>query len=372
MRLIECSGTPRQIGQATGEALREEIAEHLELFPPPRSNEFRARLPLFVATLQRRLPAVMEEMRATARAANVDEIDLFALNLPMVPGTLDRVVGDRVDGPSTEGCTNIILAGGPDGPIWAKNNDGCEPHRPVVARWIRPAEGIPQVTFTFAGLVATTDGMNAEGVTVGHSSVGSVFQQSDRWIPIRLWAYEVMSRARSTTEFVRGMAEQPLRGKGYSIVCVDSLGDAVSIEAACPVLMIRDLKAGATGLHCVNCYQHEALWHADRRTQEGKLDAHARWHLLDRVLATGEGPPTAIDVTTGWTGQVQVPNPGPAGTNLAFAEQLLRLHGEIPLCRHGEPLDYHSEYSMLGLPASRRLRFCDIHPCEQSYREITL
>ncbi len=138
MRLIQCSGTPRQIGEATGEALREEIAEHLELFPLQRSAEFRARLPLFLRTLQRHLPAVVEEIRATARGANVDEVDLFALNLPLVPGTLDRVLGEPgdtdfgrgADPPSTDGCTNFVFCGGPDGPIWGKNNDGCDPTGP--------------------------------------------------------------------------------------------------------------------------------------------------------------------------------------------------------------------------------------------------
>ena len=52
-------------------------------------------------------------------------------------------------------------------------------------------------------MVATTDGMNAEGVAVGHSSVGSIFQQSDHHVPIRLWAYECMLKSRSTEEFVR-------------------------------------------------------------------------------------------------------------------------------------------------------------------------
>ncbi len=130
---------------------------------------------------------------------------------------------------------------------------------------MRPTEGIPQVTFTFVGLLATTDGMNAEGVAVGHSSVGSQFQQSDRYVSIRLWAYELLSRARTTSEFVRGMTEIPLRGKGYAATCVDAEGTTVGIDAACPWLQIREPADGASGLHAVNCYQHPALLHADRR-----------------------------------------------------------------------------------------------------------
>ena len=362
MRVIECSGDPTRIGEATGEALREEIAEHIALFPMGRGEEFDARLPTFLATLDRQLPTVLEEMRATARGAGVDEREILRLNLPLYAGELDL-----------EDCTNFVFSGGPDGPIWGKNNDGCEPHRPVVARYVRPDAGIPQVTFTFAGMVATTDGMNAEGVVVGHSSVGSVFQQSDRFTPIRLWAYEIMSRARTTPEFIRGMSEQPLRGKGYAAVGIDTAGTAVGIDAACPLLQIRQPAAGSLGLHAVNCYQHPALLHADRRPPEGKLDAHQRWHLLDRVLNAGDGPSAADDVSDGCGDLADAPLPEPAGTDLSFARALLHHHGEaVSLCRHGAPLGYRSEYSMIGLPASRRLLFCGMHPCEHDYEELVV
>jgi hypothetical protein len=380
MRVIECSGNPRQIGQATGEALRDEIAEHIELFPMRAWEEFTTRLPGFLATLTRLAPDVLLEMRATARGAGVDECEILRLNLPLFASNLDlpetdlssRDLGAAADvAPDTSGCTNFVCNTGPDGPIWGKNNDGCEPHRPIVARFIRPDGGIPQLTFTFAGLVATTDGMNAEGVTVGHSSVGSVFQQSDHHVPIRLRAYDVLSRVRTTAEFVREMTAIPLRGKGYGIVCIDAAGAAIGIDAACPLLQLRAPTPAAAGLHAVNCYQHPALLHADRRPPEGKLDAHQRWHFLDQALHAGDGPPAAVDVSSGCGGAV--PRPGAAGTDLAFARKLLHHHGDVvSLCRHGAPLGYHSEYSMIGLPASRRLLFCGMHPCLQQYQELVV
>jgi len=107
MRVVECSGTPTEMGEATGEALREEIGEHLAAYPMRNWEEWE--------------------------------------------------------------------------------------HR---ARVVAPANGIPQMTFTFCGMIATTDGMNAEGVAVGHSSVGSVFQQSDRHVPIRLQAYDAIRSTR--------------------------------------------------------------------------------------------------------------------------------------------------------------------------------
>ena len=203
--------------------------------------------------------------------------------------------------------------------------------------------------------------------------MGSRFQQSDRFVPIRLWAYHVMSRARSTSDFVRLMTDIPLRGKGYAAVVVDAHGAALGIDAACPLFQVRRPAADALGVHAVNCYQHEQLLHADRRPPEGKLDAHQRWHFLDRALQAGEGPPPEVDVSEGCGPESEIPRPGAGGPNLAFAKALLHHHGQVvSLCRHGAPLDYHSEYSMIGLPASRKVLFCGIHPCKQTYRELVV
>ena len=153
---------------------------------------------------------------------------------------------------------------------------------------------------------------------------------------------------------------------------IDARGHAVGLDAPCPLLQVRQPAAGGTGVHAVNCYQHPALLHTDRRTPEGKLDAHQRWHFLDRALqADACGPPAGADVSQGCGDPQAVPTPGRAGTDLEFARSLLRHHGDdVSLCRHGAPLDYHSEYCMIGLPASRRLLFCGLHPCEQDYQEL--
>lgn len=343
MRVVECSGSPTRLGEVTGEALRAEIAETLALLPLRARQEWQRRSPGFTAVLERRLPHVLAEMRGLARGAGVDEQEILRLNLPLYPHRLTAADG---------ACTNFAFTGGPDGPLWGKNNDGAPPPRPVCARVVRPEHGIPQVTFTFCGMVATTDGMNAEGVAVGHSSVGSVYQQSDAFPPIRLWAYDVLMRARTTGEFVEQMASTPLRGKGYSIVCVDRHGSACSVEAPCPLVQVRAPRS-PRGVHCVNCYQLPELAAADRRTPEGKADALARWALLDAVLAAE----------------------GSESLGLDFAKRLLRRHGDDDhpgLCRHGECQDMHTEYSMIGLPAQGRVLFQQGHPCQEAYGELVL
>ncbi len=340
MKIVEVAGDPRTIGRSTGEALLGEIREHLAVPYFFDRSDWERRLPVFLSTLKRHLPDVLEEMEGTAEGANVPSEEIFRLNLPMVPDALNI----------TEGCTNIVFAHGPDGPIWGKNNDGLpwEKPRPVCARLVRRNDGIPLLIFTFCGMLATADGMNAEGLAVGHSSVGSIFQQSDEYVPIRLWAYEGMMHSRTTADFVRHMIRLPTRGKGYSILCVDRKGATCSIEAPCPIMQVRGPDAGHRHMNCVNCYQLPTLSEADRRDEAGKRNAQARWRLLDRKLSE------EMDF------------------GLEDMKKLLRHHGDPGICRHGERDGACTEYSMIGLPQIGRVLFLDGNPCENEFSEIAL
>jgi hypothetical protein len=338
MKIVECCGDPRAIGRSTGEALREEIREHLAFPYIVDRADWERRLPVFLSTLKRHLPDVLEEMEGTAEGANVSPEDILRLNLPLYPDALNI----------TEGCTNIAFAHGPDGPIWGKNNDGLpgQRRRPACARLVRRNDGIPLLIFTLCGMLATTDGLNAEGLAVGHSSVGSIFQQSDDHVPIRLWAYEGMMHSRTTADFVRHMTSLPTRGKGYSILCVDRKGTTCSIEAACPLIQVRRPDAGHRHMNCVNCYQLPALADADRRKEAGKRNAHARWRFLDRRLSE-EGD-----------------------FGLEDMKKLLRHHGDPGICRHGEQDGACTLCSMIGMPQSGRAFFLDGNPCENEFSEI--
>lgn len=339
MKLVEASGSPRKIGRATGEQLREEIRGHIEQFPPiPDREAWERRAPTFVDTLKRYLPAVLEEMKGTAEGASIELDYILALNLPMYADEL--VVEDA--------CTNIVFSDGPDGPIWGKNNDGGAPgeRRPACARLIRRNDAIPLVNFTFCGMVATLDGVNAEGLAMGHSSVGSVFQQSDHHVPIRPWGYEGMLTCRTTAEFVRHMAGRPTRGKGYSVLCVDRGGAACSVEAPCPIVQVRRPTSELAHMNCVNHYQLAALSEADRRDEQGKRNSKARQHFLDEWLRANDD------------------------FSLEGMKGLLRHHGPISMCRHGDNDGSHTEYSMIALPRSGRVLYLDGYPCEEEFTEF--
>ena len=341
MKVIEVCGSPLEIGRSTGEALGEEIRAHLDLFPPVGGAVWERRRPALLAALGKHLPEVLEEITGMAQGASLPLDALLQLNLPMYSEELD---------PRDGGCTNIAFSAGPDGPVWGKNNDGGPPgnRRPACGRIIRRDGAIPAINFTFAGWVSTIDGMNAEGLALGHSSVGSVFQQSDHHPPVLLWAYEGLLLCRTAEDFARHMASVPTGGKGFAILCVDASGAMLSVEEACPLTQVRRPARGARHANCVNCYQLPVLANADRRDPPGKANALRRQAFIESYLDAE----MVLDA--------------------AIMQRLLRHHGDPSICRHGGEEVSHTEYSMIGLPGQGRLLLADGYPCGAEYKEFGL
>jgi acyl-CoA:6-aminopenicillanic acid acyl transferase len=344
MRIVYSAGTPREIGQQTGEQLREDIREHIDQFPPTDNSAWEKRGRIFLRTLRDHLPRVLEEMKGTAEGAGVTNDDIYRLNLPLYPDTL-TALDNQI--PDKDGCTNIVFGTGPDGPLWGKNNDGGAPgnQRPVCVRVVRPATGIPMILVHFAGYVAVGDGVNEEGVAIGHSSVGSIYQQSDHHVPVRLLAYHALHYGRNVSEFVQGLSSLPTRGKGYSFVCVDRDGAMCAPEVPCPLIQIRQAES-ANAMYCVNCYQLPHLRDADQRSPDGKANAIRRAERLEREI---------------WR---DIP------LNLSRMRGLLKSHeSSAPICRHDDN-DSHTEYSMIAIPRQGKLLVADGYPCETEYHEV--
>ncbi len=341
MKLVEAAGDARTIGRITGEALREEIREFIEIVQPDKRHpDWHAHWPAIHKTLLRHVPLVLEEMEGTAEGADLPLETILKINVPNYGTGLDAL----------EGCTNIAFSDGPDGPIWGKNNDGGPPgaQSPPVARLVRRKDGIPQLNWTFCGLLATIDGFNAEGLAVGHSSVGSVYQQSDHHVPVRLWAYEGLFRCRTLAEFVRHMCAVPTRGKGYSSLAVDAGGAMCALESPCPLTQVRLPEPGETYMNCSNYYQLPALSEADRRPPEQKPNAIARARMLDERFL------------------------GNDRRSLAEMLEVLRYHGDPSICRHGGHDGSHTEYSMVGICAERKALYLHGYPCAEQFLEVQL
>ena len=350
MKVIECRGSHARVGQAIGEGLREEIREHISGFVLRPGEELVVEILRLRASLETQVPCVLEQMAGMAAGAGVSVEEVLALNLPQGVGA-----GDALD---VQGCTNLVFGDGPDGPLWGKNNDGAYPpspgpvvdargQRPVAVLKLYPDDGVPALCVAFCGWLSGADMFNAEGVAVGHSSVGSRLQQSRVHTPILQWMYWAMLNVRSAPEYVRMMTSRPTLGKGFSQTIVDSGGRMYSGEFVCPLAQIRRPEPGAEAMNCVNCYQLPFLEGLDRRTPDGLANAHARRAYLERAVTEGD-------------------------RSTEHMREILRHHGDAAICRHGGRDRSHTEYSVIAVTRERRLLVADGNPCESEYAEVTI
>ncbi|MDY7011794.1 MAG: hypothetical protein SVV80_13740, partial [Planctomycetota bacterium] len=260
MKVFECRGSHRDIGRTIGEALREEIRAHIDGFLPPENKTPDKKIEKFKESLIRFLPHVMEQFGGMAEASGVSERRILELNLPV----------GIVESDLEQGCSNVVFTDGPDGPLWGKNNEGGFPpntgdviddkgRRPVSVMKIYPDDGIPAICLTFCGWLSGGDMMNAEGVAVGHSSVGTKLQQSLSNAPLLQWLYSGMFQYKSAEDLARNVTSTALRGKGFTQVTVDRAGSMFSAELACPLAQIRRPADGDLAMNCVNHYQLPCL-----------------------------------------------------------------------------------------------------------------
>ncbi|MFW5787795.1 MAG: C45 family autoproteolytic acyltransferase/hydrolase [Halanaerobiales bacterium] len=344
MKVIECEGDFKEIGRKTGEELREEIRQmirvHLSGYSK-REEEWKKRLPVFIKTLKKYMPEVKEEMDGMAEGANLPEEEIYKINIPLYEDSLSL----------KQGCTNIGFKGGPQGNILGKNNDMGNPVTdenayPYVLRIVKPNQGIPYLTLTFCGMLSTLDTMNAEGVTTGHSSVGSIYQKSDYFPVIRLWGYKILKESRNLKEYVNKFSSVPLRGKGYTFLAMDR-DNMVAVEAPCPMVQVRHPNH-ENGINCVNYYQLPYLYEVDNRSVIGKENCLKRREHLENVLEEG------------------------GVYDIERMKSELKYHSTPGVCRHGGEHAPYTTFSMIGVPQENKLLYLEGYPCENNYEEVVL
>ena len=349
MKVFECRGTHRDIGRTIGEVLREEIRSHINGFLPPENEAPNRKIDKFRESLARFLPEVLEQFEGMAEASGIPERRILELNLPV-----NIVIPDL-----EQECSNIVFADGPDGPLWGKNNDGNFPpntgpvvdgkgRRPVALMKIYPNDGIPAICLTFCGWLSGGDMMNAEGVAVGHSSVGTSFQQSLSNAPLLQWLYSGMFQYKSAEDLARHVTSTALRGKGFTLAVVDKGGNMFSAELACPLAQIRRPADGDLAMNCVNHYQLPCLKDMvpKQRDQKSLANSRERQKYLEAAVKDGD-------------------------RSIEHMKKILRHHGDISICRHGGKDLAYTEYSMIGVVKEGKFLFVDGYPCEKEYLEVT-
>ncbi len=337
MLFITCEGAPRELGRQYGEQAKDSIRKNLDYFGA-KWDLARSAMFLNVAKqiLSEKLPEVLAEFEGMSEGADVSLERLLLFNFV-------ETCGDRW----LQECTPIAVSDSDDGPILGKNDDGT-PVQPqdYVTRTSYPEHGLPLIQMTYAGWLSGLDSMNAEGLANGHGSVGSVFDKSGLRVDIRLWAYRLMRTCHSTVDFVRGMMDGNLTGKGFAIVLVDRKNVTSVLDAAVP--LIAERSRNEKMVYATNLYMSDALKNADMRKPEAKFFNTCRYGYLRWVEQTGRTP-----------------------KNIGEMGKLLSSHDPYAPCRHGDGLD-KSVTSASYIAISRNCRFLSTagNPCENPYREV--
>ncbi len=336
LKVVECSGTPMKMGRQYGEQARAEIQLDLELRSKHLNME---KLKVFstnvIRVLQAFLPEELEELKGIAEGAKVD------LSLVLFANHVDTF-GDNV-----ERCTPVILRNSSDGTIIAKSNDGAvHENNPFIIRKCTPAKGIPFIQVTYAGWIGSLDCMNAEGLACTHGSVGSVFDKSGPRVDIRLKGYQLMRTCRTTDDFIAGLNETPLTGKGFNVAMGDAAGNTAMLDAAVPFIAIS--KRNKKFDYATNIYKSPGLENADMR-EPGKRDICVyRYGYLK------------------WLEETNPPE------NLDDIKKLLSCHEPWAPCRHGGVHGSKTFWSMINLTKSRKVLVAHGNPCQNEYKEYSL
>lgn len=330
MRIVECRGTARDMGRQYGEQAREDILANVELWGEPR---FPA-TPDFVNGVRRvfaaHAPEVLEEMEGIAEGAGVSFASIALMN---------QQNNFTAHMPSP-GCTTIGMR---HIPIIGKNNDIVYDGRRYVVRKCYPESGIPTIHVIHAGWLSGQDGMNAEGLACVHNSAGSRFDRTGDRIDVRPWGHRLLATCRMTAEYLKGLGAVPLTGKGFNIGLADAEGDACIVEAPVPRFAVRGRNDDF--IYATNHYALDEFGEADNRNEEQKAISQKRFTYL-----ASTSPPRSLEALMG----------------------LFRSHDRWAPCRHGGEQQDFTAWSLICLPAERRMLVSDGPPCTAEYREYTL
>jgi isopenicillin-N N-acyltransferase like protein len=233
VKVVSCTGTPRQRGEQHGEALRDKIADGLArgsdaiaaahgVDPDAYIVEF-VQGTNYLPAIRRWTPRLLEEVEGIARGSGQPWAWIYACNLLDEEWTWAR--GRRLGLPP--GCTVAGFAPQGGTPMLAQTMDINNVHDGAQAIIRVNGDGDPDVLmFTRAGMIGLT-GCNSEGLAVVVNNL-DVLPTSHTGLPVAFAIRGVLER-RSLPEAIGFLREVPhATGQHYGIAGPEGLA---SVEA---------------------------------------------------------------------------------------------------------------------------------------------
>jgi isopenicillin-N N-acyltransferase like protein len=321
----------RTIGAELGDLIGNSLAFYREYFAELGIRDVAAAVKPFRDAAERSLPEHVATIAAMAKAAEVPEEELFAVNAceELEEGAIPA-----------ERCSSFTAVG-PGYTLLAHNEQWFAGDLGSVAVVVeRPADGVAVVSPTVAVFLPAV-GMNAYGAAQG---IHSLTARDERvGVPRVLVSRHALESADRGDALER--AGLPGRAGGYAHLLAFRGGDALTIETSATGLGVLD----GPGPH-TNHYVDSELARIGHAPGEGSV---ARLDRLAQLLAERR-PETAED-----------------------AMAILRDHESSPqaICKHaspGAPDESSIVFSMVCELESQRMWVAAGNPCETDYEEVGL
>ena len=207
---ITLQGAPTQIGLERGQQLKYAIQLAAEHFGPGHAHQYTRRQAYaygrrLAKDMQERCPALMEEIHATGKGAEIAEDDFLAYAF--------RCWNALVDHPATLACYNLAAHDPNRGPIIAGVLEDLPPF--YLLETVRPKKGYAFHGITWAGMAWAVRGMNQAGLAIGQASsfAGTRFRAGAHRFPFDLyarafyaqrWAIQNADNVADAVEIIRG------------------------------------------------------------------------------------------------------------------------------------------------------------------------
>lgn len=207
---INLKGSPAQIGLGRGRQLKYAIQLAAEHWGPGHAHpysrkEAHAYGRRMAKDMEKRCPALMEEIVATGKGAEMNEDDFLAYAF--------RCWNALVNHPATLACYNLAARDPKRGPIIAGVLEDTPPF--YLLETVRSSRGLPFYGVTWAGMAWAARSINRAGLALGQASsfAGTRFGPGTHRFPFDLyarvfyatrWAIQHATTVEEAIEIIRG------------------------------------------------------------------------------------------------------------------------------------------------------------------------
>ena len=381
-RVFVCQGSPRELGLAQGDCLRDRIAQsrqalaQLEGFrleqpwwlPYPLFRwlaERKARR-LLAGPLARDFPEMDVRLRGITEGAGLGLEALYLLNAlePLLASVRGRTVA-----PCLGACSAVAVTAERSGigePIIARNFDYLPLIQPFyTVRDTRPQGRLRSLDFTVAPLAGAIDGMNEKGLCITYNYAFTTDTPSALTGTLSMVIAETLERCGTVTEAVDWITTRPRWGGGI-LMLADATGDVASLELSSTRSRLRRPAPGQDVLFHTNAFSCSEMCEI-QVPPDAVFNERAPTALRGRrVLESSEVRDRRLTELLDRPGLLDpdelaalMADHGPDG-----------VPGDYTLCVHGSY--WYTTACLQFFPRSRRMRVAYSTACRARYEETQL